>query len=251
MQFSIIIQARTGSKRFPSKILHKIDHRSVIEFMIDSILTKFQKKNILIATTTNKKDDRLIKLLKIKQINYFRGSEKNVLHRYIGCCKKFKVKNVIHVTADCPLVDVGLIKRMLKVFIKKKLDYLSNTYPPKKSRFPDGTDIQIYKYTSLKKLSKLAKKAEDKEHVTNFFWKNPKIFKTMVLRNKNNLSQYKYSLDYKSELTLIKEILKKLKLKKYKPIYQNVAKIIDSNKVINDISKKNLKKFKENRKDLF
>jgi len=41
MLFGIIIQARTGSTKFPEKVLHKIDHRSVLEYMVDSLLKFF------------------------------------------------------------------------------------------------------------------------------------------------------------------------------------------------------------------
>ena len=251
MSYSIIIQARTGSKRFPSKILYKIDHRTVIEYLIDNIAQKFKKKNIIIATTKNKRDNKLVKLVKKLKINYFRGSEENVLNRYINCGKKFNVKNVIHITSDCPLVDTNLIYKMINIFNKKKIDYLANTYPPKKSKFPDGTDIEIYKYKSLVRLNKLTQKDEDKEHVTNFFWKNPRLFKTMIVNNKKNLSMYKYSLDYKNELLLIKKILKKIKLKNLNLNYQNIFKIIKNDNSIKNISNKNLKKFKLNRKDLY
>ena len=103
---------------------------------------------------------------------------------------------------------------MKKIFFSKNLDYLANTYPPNKSMYPDGTDIEIYKYKSLLKLSKLTNKKEDKEHVTNFFWKNKKIFKTMIIKNKINLSNFKYSIDYKNEIILVKKILKIIKKKK-------------------------------------
>ena len=210
-----------------------------------------KKKNIIIATTKNKRDNKLVKLVKKLKINYFRGSEENVLNRYINCGKKFNVKNVIHITSDCPLVDTNLIYKMINIFNKKKIDYLANTYPPKKSKFPDGTDIEIYKYKSLVRLNKLTQKDEDKEHVTNFFWKNPRLFKTMIVNNKKNLSMYKYSLDYKNELLLIKKILKKIKLKNLNLNYQNIVKIIKNDNSIKNISNKNLKKFKLNRKDLY
>lgn len=251
MEYSIIIQARTGSTRYPSKILKKIDHRTVIEYLIDNISKKFNKKNIIIATTLNKKDDKLIKIIKNKKINFYRGSENNVLQRYLQCSKKFKVKKIIHITSDCPLVDVNLIFKMKKIFDKENIDYFANTYPPQKSKFPDGTDIEIYRYSSLVKLSKLAKKKEDKEHVTNFFWKNPNLFKTRILNCKKNYSKYKYSLDYKNELNLIKKILRKISFKKCSPTYLNIVKIIKNDKSISKISKKNLEKFKLNRKDLY
>ena len=251
MPFNIIIQARCGSKRFPNKILQKIKNETLIEFMIDRISSKFPKKNIIIATTDSKKDDKLISVLKKNKIKFFRGSEANVLQRYYRCCKKFKIKNIVHLTSDCPLVDTNLIYKMIHLFKKKKLDYLANTYPPHKSTYPDGTDIEIYKYSSLKKLKKLTNKKEDKEHVTNFFWKNPNLFKVYTLRNKKNLSKYKYSIDYKNELFLIKSIIKNCEIKKIEPSYKNIVKIIKSNKKLNKISKVNLFNFKKNRKDLY
>jgi spore coat polysaccharide biosynthesis protein SpsF (cytidylyltransferase family) len=251
MLFGIIIQARTGSSRFPEKILKKIDKRTVIEFLIDNLLTKFKNKNLVIATTNLKRDSIILKTLKKKNINFFRGSEENVLNRYLNCAQKFKIKNIIQITSDCPLVDVNLIIRMKKIFFSKNLDYLANTYPPNKSTYPDGTDIEIYKYKSLLKLSKLTNKKEDKEHVTNFFWKSKKIFKTMVIKNKINLSNFKFSIDYKNELTLIKKIVKIIKKKKIEPSYQNIIKIIGSENKLKKISDLNLKKFKFNRKDLY
>ena len=67
MNFSIIIQARTGSSRFPEKILHKIDNRPVIEYLVDSLLKKFNNKNIVIATTKLYRDNQIIKILKKKE----------------------------------------------------------------------------------------------------------------------------------------------------------------------------------------
>ena len=198
MKFNIIIQARTGSSRFPAKILNKIDNKTVLEYLIDSLLKKFDKSNIVVATTKSPRDMRIIKILKKKNIRFFRGSENNVLNRYLNCAKKFNIKNIIQITSDCPLVDVDMVYKMKKIFFLKDLDYLANTYPPQKSKYPDGSDIEIYRYKSLLKVLKLSSLKEDKEHVTNFFWKNPKIFKTMIIKKKKDISNYKYSLDYKN-----------------------------------------------------
>jgi len=214
MEFTVLIQARVGSSRYPKKILKKIDHRSVIEYMIDQLLKIFPKNKIIINTTNSKNETPLINKIKKRGINFFRGSEFNVLDRYVNCAKKYSVKNIIHLTSDCPLVDTKLILKMKKIFKKKNLDYLANTYPPNKSTYPDGTDIEIYKYKSLLKLQRLTNKKEDMEHVTNFFWKNRKIFKTMIVKNKINLSNFKFSIDYKNELTLVKKIVKIVKKKK-------------------------------------
>ena len=67
MNFAIIIQARTGSRRFPKKILSKIDQRNVLEFLIDRLLKIFSKNKILIATTTSKNDNIICDLSKKKK----------------------------------------------------------------------------------------------------------------------------------------------------------------------------------------
>ena len=71
MLFGIVIQARTGSSRFPEKILKKIDKRTVIEFLIDNLLTKFKNKNLVIATTNLKRDSIILKILKKKKYKFF------------------------------------------------------------------------------------------------------------------------------------------------------------------------------------
>ena len=93
MKFAVLIQARLGSSRYPQKILKKIDSRSVIEYMIDQILKIFPKNEIIINTTNSKKEILLLNEIKKKKINFFRGSELNVLSRYVNCAKKFNVKS--------------------------------------------------------------------------------------------------------------------------------------------------------------
>ena len=73
----------------------------------------------------------------------------------------------------------------------------------------------------------------------------------MIVKNKINLSNFKYSIDYKNEITLVKKILKIIKKKKIEPSYQNIVKIIKSENNLKKISDLNLKKFKLNRKDLY
>ena len=231
--------------------MKKIDHRSVLDYLIDSLLKIFSHKEIIIATTNLKKDDKIKKIAQKKKVKFFRGSEKNVLKRYLDCSKKFKLQNIIHITSDCPLVDPSLIKKMKKIFILKKLDYFSNTNPPNKSRYPDGMDIEIYRYKSLLKLAKLTKLQEDKEHVTNFFWKNPNKFRTGILKNNQNISNYKFSIDYKNDLILVRKILEKINQKKILPTSKNVVNIIKYNNKLKKISEISRQKYKKNRKDLF
>ena len=169
MKFGIIIQARCGSKRLPNKILKKINNDdNVLEYLIKRISNYFDKK-IILSNDKIKKDTKILKVAKKLNIKVFLGSEKDVLSRYLDCSTKYNINNIIRLTSDCPLVDPKLIKKMISIYKKKNLDYLSNTLPPNKSSFPDGSDIEIFNSKALNIVNKLSKSKIDREHVTNLF----------------------------------------------------------------------------------
>jgi len=250
MNFAIIIQARTSSKRYPKKILAKIDGISILEFLIERLLEYFHKNKILIATTKLKKDNIICNISRKKQIKFFRGSENDVLKRYLDCAKKFKIKNIVRITSDCPLVDPKLIKNMMRVYFSNNLDYYANTCPPTQNKFPDGSDIEIFNFKSLLIISKLSKNKAEKEHVTPIFWNKSEKFKIKKVYKKKNISNYKFSLDYKSDLILIKTVLKEINKNKIHGTAEEIVEIIKKNRYIREISKRNRKKYFNNRNDL-
>ena len=232
MEFCIILQARLGSKRFPEKIIKKIYKKETSLSFIIKRVKKFNF-NLIVATTISKKDDKIVNICKKNNINYFRGSENNVFERYNKAAKKYKIKNIIRLTSDCPLIDFYLLKKMQKEYLKKKLDYICNTLPIEKSTFPNGSDIEIFKSSLLSKYKKLSK--SDKERVTNKFWKSKKI-KKITITNNINLSKVRYTLDYKSDLFVIKKILLYLNKKNKKITYKNISKFLNKNKRISTIN---------------
>lgn len=247
--YGIIIQARSKSKRLPNKVFRKIDKtNSMLDYLIIRLKNVFDKKKIII--TYPKNENKFKSFSKKHEINSFSGSENNVLKRYYVTAKKFKLDIIIRITSDCPLVDPKLIKQMLIYFKKKKLDYLSNTLPPKKSNWPDGSDIEIFNFRLLKKKFSSNLNQEDKEHVTNFIWKNPKEFKSKIFGSKKNLSEYKYSVDYIEDINNLRKIIKILKKKGEYGSATQICKIIeDDTKIYKDMSKTK-KKFSLNRNDL-
>ena len=63
-KFFIIIQARLGSSRLPEKILKKLDHRSILDFLIENLLKIISPQNIIIASTKQPRDKKLVYLKK-------------------------------------------------------------------------------------------------------------------------------------------------------------------------------------------
>lgn len=249
--YAIIIQARLNSSRLKNKIVKKIfQNLTVLDFLIVRLLKKFDRNKIIFTIAKNPDNFKIIKILDKHNIRYFQGSENNVLKRYFDCAKKFKINYIIRVTSDCPLVDPYLVKKMYKSFKKNKLDYLANTLPEKKKRYPDGSDIEIFTYSALKKIYKLKLNKDDREHVTNKFWKS-NVFKKKIFSSRLDFSQYRYSLDYQTDLTIIKFIIHKLRRLKQFGFTKEIVSIIEKNKNIKKIMRKNMMKQKTRRINIF
>ncbi len=204
--YHAIIQARMGSKRLPGKSLMKYQNITPLEVLVKRIKKIKKIKKIIIATTTLKKDKIFLKYANKLSIKIFRGSNKDVLSRYYAAAKYFNSKNIIRLTADCPFIDAATLNKMIKIFDSKKFDYVANTYPLP-CTFPDGSDIEIFNFKSLKKNNEEAFLPSDKEHVTKYFWSSKK-FKCFKLNCKTDLSKYRYTIDIKQDFNLFKSIIK-------------------------------------------
>ena len=166
-----IIQARVNSTRFPEKVLKKINEVTVLERVIAQVNVAFDKKNIIVATSKNKRDLAICNICKKHKIKYFRGDLNNVSKRYYDLLKKNKTNSFLRVCADSPFLDPILIKRCIKIFKRKKPDFLTNILP---RSFPKGQSIEIFKSKFFVENFKKIKKKYDLEHVTTFFYFNKK-----------------------------------------------------------------------------
>jgi len=147
-----IIQARLTSTRFPKKILQKINGLTLIEFLIKRVKASKMIDEVIVAIPNNAKNQILKKYL--KNINFFMGSENDVLDRYYKAAKKFKANTVIRICGDCPFTDPKIIDQLLLLFSNKKYDYVSNTIKP---TFPDGLDAEVFSFKVLEETWKAGK----------------------------------------------------------------------------------------------
>ena len=143
-----IVQARNGSKRLPGKIFHQVGNLFLVDRVIKGLQQSSEIDKIVIATTTSRSDDKLVKWCSENKIDFFRGSENNVLKRFYDCAVHYKAQNVIRITADDPFKDPAIIDQMLLRFYNERLDFLCNNNPP---TFPEGLDVEIFSFETLKK----------------------------------------------------------------------------------------------------
>jgi len=198
-----IIQARYSSTRLTGKVLKKINSNlTVLEFLVKRLKRSKLIDKLVIATSNNPNDLPIIKICKKMNISYYVGLEKNVLDRYYKANKKYSGDIVVRITSDCPLMDPQLVDDFIKIFVKKKVDYLSNIF---KRTYPDGLDVEIFNKQSLEFAWKNTNSPFDKEHVTPFLKRN-KLIKKYNVKYKKVLSNEFWGLDYKEDLILLRTI---------------------------------------------
>ena len=204
-----ILQARMGSTRFPGKILENLDKKNtVLDFVIRQLQSSELLDKIIIATTVLKRDDIIEKISKDHGLDYFRGSENDVLDRYYQCAKKFSVDTIVRVSSDDPLIDPKILDKGIQIFNSKFFDVLTTNQP---HTFPYGLDFEIINFSSLEKISKEAKLPSEREHVSTFFYTNEKDFQIFHYKYKKNVAHIRCSLDHSEDLIFLRELVSRIK----------------------------------------
>ena len=206
---SIIIEARTSSRRLPRKTLMKICGLPTIELMIERVKRVKNINKIILATTNKKCDIELVEIAKKQGIDFFCGSENDVLSRVLKAAQKFSVDVIISLQGDSVLIDPKCVDEALSFFLNNKFDYVSSALS---NTFPIGMETQVFKRSVLEKVAKLTKNPVDREHVTLFIYKNPQIFKISGIKalKKFRRPELNLVLDEKKDFELIKIIFENL-----------------------------------------
>lgn len=234
MKIIAITQARTGSTRFPYKIMMKIKNETLLSIHINRIKKSKKITSIIIATTDKKADDIIKKEADKLNVNCFRGNENDVLDRFYQAVKDYEPDYVVRLTSDCPLIDAYLIDEVIEKTIKTNADYCSNTLT---ESYPDGQDIEVFTFKSLKKAWKESVLKSDREHVTSFIKNNLKYFKLINFHSNNmEYQKVRMTVDEPEDFEVITMLIDKLGIndswQNYAELYLNDATICSINNSI-------------------
>lgn len=213
MNISSIIYCRSGSSRLKNKPFIKINKIGLFERVIGNTKKIKGIDRIIVATTNNQHDNRVLKIAEKNKLLTFRGSEKNVLDRTIKCIAEYKIDYFIRICADRIFFDYQEINKILskKKKIINKYDLITNMSYNKKSVDP-GLTIEIISSKAIKKIfnDNKAKKIS-KEHITKSFYQDPKKFNIFYLKSPDYFyNGFKYTVDDIEDLKRSRYICKKI-----------------------------------------
>lgn len=197
-----IVQARMGSTRLPNKVLKPIDGVPMIELLLARLSKAKLVDKIVLATSDDASNLPLVELVSLLGYSCFKGSEADVLDRFLKAAKMAYATVVVRITGDCPLVDPALVDQAIALFKSQDVDYLSNVSPP---TYPDGIDIEVFSFAALEKAERETQLEFDREHVTPYLRQSGK-FKTGNMSHEEDLSALRWTVDELVDLEVITRV---------------------------------------------
>lgn len=197
----IVIQARMGSTRLPGKVLMDFCGKPMLFFQIN-LLEKYNlQAEIVVATSHNPLDDKIVSFCKKHGINYVRGSEDNVFKRFQHAAEKFKFDHIVRLTGDNPLTNYRIIKACLEKHIKSQPDLTSTrkVLPDKTiTRFTQkGNSIDVINCKTLLSVDPDCLNDFEKEHVIPVFFNGKYRVSYVKIRTPDAMS---FSIDDQGDL---------------------------------------------------
>jgi spore coat polysaccharide biosynthesis protein SpsF (cytidylyltransferase family) len=208
----LVTQARCGSSRLPRKILKEVQGKSLLEIQLERIKKCSTLTEIIVATTDKKEDS----IIYDKAIGWgfqaSRGSELDVLDRFYQAVKDKKADWIVRVTSDCPLIDPELVDQVIRFVQENDADYGSNGLI---ESFPDGQDVEVFKFEALQKAWENAKLQSEREHVTPYIRNNStakgkSMFTAINYPCESDYSKIRMTVDQEEDFKLIEILIQKL-----------------------------------------
>jgi spore coat polysaccharide biosynthesis protein SpsF len=218
-----ILQARLGSTRLPEKTLKIIFDKPLLEHIIERVRAARRVHEVVVATSTARQDDPIADLAQRVGVHAFRGSEDNVLERFYGAAARHAADVCVRVTADDPFKDPEIIDQAIALLLENKHDYCSNTMQP---TYPEGLDIEVFRFVVLQRAFKEASLPSDAEHVTPYIWKHPELFALHNFQCAQDLSHLRWTIDYENDLLFAREVYKRLYPEKHIFLMRDILKLL-------------------------
>lgn len=229
---TFIVQARTKSTRLPNKILLPFyDNKCILELLVGK-LQQVNKSQVVIATSVEKSCDAIERMATKLGIGCFRGSEDDVLKRFINTAEKFNAHKIIRVCSDNPFLELKSLQTLVEIANSQSdFDYIGfniNGQPSIKTHY--GFWTEYVTLDALKRVDKLTDKPLYHEHVTNFIYTNTDLFRVKWINGPEILSTHqdiRLTIDTEEDFINVQHIYSDLCQKNPYPTINDVVEYLD------------------------
>jgi spore coat polysaccharide biosynthesis protein SpsF len=207
MTTAIIVQARMGSSRMPGKVIQDLAGRPVLDHVLRRCAS-IPGADVVVCAIPSPAENDVLETIALKSgALTCRGSELDVLARYLGAAQSVQAEVVMRVTSDCPLIDPDVCGSVLALRKEQNAAYATNNMPP---TFPHGLDCEAMTLDALRKAYETAKEASDREHVTPWLRRASEIRRVNLASDDAALARHRWTLDYPEDLAFLRAIFANL-----------------------------------------
>jgi spore coat polysaccharide biosynthesis protein SpsF len=173
----IIVQARLGASRLPSKIgMMLTDKLNMLDYLLSN-LQKIELPIVLAMPASKEHIEFSDSLIARPFVTTFFGSESDVLDRFVACAHKYSFSSVIRVCGDNPFINIDLLRKLIHEWSE---DYDYATYftaqgvPAMKTHY--GLFAEVVKTKALEKANSETQEKYFHEHVTPYIYEHKELF---------------------------------------------------------------------------
>ncbi len=228
-----ILQARMAASRLPGKVLLEIEGRPMLGWVVERTRLADTIEQVVVATTDSPADDPVEAYCNEQGYACYRGSQYDVLDRYYQAARLFQADIIVRITADCPLIDPGVIDATVSAFLGQPsskssapfsvasdrsavdgrrssvgpYDFAANRLPPPwKRTFPIGLDTEVCSFAALETAWQEAQAPHQREHVMPFFYDQPERFRILHFTHHPDYGELRWTVDTPDDLDLVRQI---------------------------------------------
>ncbi len=172
----LVVQARMGSTRLPGKVLRPVGHLPLLGHVIGRLSQLSQPWPVVVATSTATPDDAIVEWCQRAGVATFRGSEHDVLDRYVRCARASGFDDVVRLTADNPFTDVTELERLVQHHLVGGFDY-THAF----GMMPLGVGAEVFTRAALERSHAEGLVPHHREHVNEYIQEHPELFRIGVL----------------------------------------------------------------------
>jgi len=170
MSIPVFVFARMDSNRLPGKALLEIAGKTLLARVIERVK---KAGPVIVCTSERDIDDPIVDAATAEGVEIARGSLDDVLGRALGCATDRGLENFVRISGDSPFMDASVIERLANIHQAEAPDLTTNVSP---RTFPPGISVEVINVAALKRVADLTDNAEDREHVTQYFYAHPVDF---------------------------------------------------------------------------
>lgn len=226
-----------GSTRLPGKVLADIRGYPMLWYVVQRTRAAKLLNEVVVATSTEPADDVIVAFCQAHGVDYFRGSELDVLDRYYQAARQHQAEIVVRITSDCPLIDPDVVDKTVRAFLTEQPDYTSNCVV---RTYPRGLDTEVMTFRALERASREARQPHERTHVTPYLHQNPGKFRILSVTGDEDYSAGRWTVDTPEDLEFVRAIYARLEGAEFP--WTDVVKLLEREPELAEINRSVMQK---------